>query len=351
MKVRGKWYQLMAPEDDKGAGGGTGDGGAGDGAGADGAGGDAGAGDDKGAAGDAGKGAADGAGAQGAAGDSGKGAGDGKAADKDGYWPADWRANIAGTDEKLAARLSRYSSPKDVANALASMQAKISAGELRSTLPKNATEDQVKAWRIENGIPDSPDKYDLKLAGGLVVGAEDKPLIDNLLKSLHAVNANSGVASQVVNFYYEQKEAEEANRHQADKEAAAKASDAMHAEWGPEFRPNMNMVENLLSSAPAGVGDLIKFGRLSDGTPIMAHPEAIRWLNTLAREINPVTTLIPNAGANISGAIEDEIKKHEGNMGAPKGSKEYKAYWEDEKAQARYRDLLDARERAKKKAA
>ena len=350
MRVRNQWFRLLAPDEDKG-----GEGGAGETGGA-GAGGAAAAGGDKGAgAADDGK-SAGAAGAQGGAtGDQdagGKGAAEPATGGKDAaaYWPEDWRAQIAGTDEKLAARLARYSSPKDVAAALLSVQNRIGAGELRSTLPKNATEEQITAWREENGIPAAPDKYDLKLSDGLVIGADDKPLIDNLLKSMHKVNAPASIASEVVNFYYAEVERTESARHEKDATQAREASDALHAEWGPEFRPNMNMIEGLLDTAPAGVKDLIKFGRLSDGTPIMAHPDSIRWLNNMAREINPVTTVIPNAGANISGAIDDEIKKHEANMAAPKGTAANKAYWGDDKAQARYRDLLNARERAAKKA-
>lgn len=319
MRVRNQWFRLMAEEDDKGGGGG----------------GDIDPPNDPAPANDP------------------PPAKDGKAGDppapvKDDapIWREDWRTQIAGTDETIAKKLARYSSPKDVANALLSVQNRISAGELRSALPKNATEDQVKAWRQENGIPEAPDKYELKLADGLVVGDDDKPLIDNLLKSMHNVNAPSVIASEVVNFYYATKEAEEAARHQKDADAARAASDALHAEWGAEFRPNMNMVDGLLDTAPAGVKDLIKFGRLSDGTPIMANPDAIRWLNNMAREINPVTTVVPNAGANVSGAIDDEIKKIETTMRTDR-----KAYNADEKMQARYRDLLNARERANKKAA
>lgn len=321
MRVRNQFFRLMAPEDDKG-----GDGG-----------GDAG---DQGGAG--GQGAAD-KGAQG--GNQGGEGGRQPNAEKS-TWPEDWRTQIAGTDEGLNKRLSRYSSPKDVANALLSVQNRISSGELRSTLPKNATEDQVKAWRAENGIPEAPDKYDLKLADGLVVGADDKPLIDKLMVSMHKVNAPAGIASEVVNFYYQTKQEEEAARQTKDAEAARAASDALHAEWGAEFRPNMNMIDGLLDTAPAGVKDLLKFGRLSDGTPIMAHPDAIRWLNNMAREINPVTTVVPNAGANVSGAIDDEIKKIETAMRTDR-----KAYNADDKMQARYRELLNARERASKKAA
>lgn len=337
MRVRNQWYRLQAPEDDKGGEGGTG----GDADAGKDAGGDQAAAD---AAAAAAKAASDAA-AGSDKGDSGKGAGD-AAKGAEGYWPEDWRTNIAGKDEALAKRLSRYSSPKDVANALLSVQNKIGAGELRSVLPKNATEEQVKSWREENGIPESPDKYDLKLADGLVVGADDKPLIDNLLKAMHKVNAPAGIASEVVNFYYAQVEANEADRHEKDKSAAREASDALHVEWGPEFRANMNMIDGLLDTAPAGVKDLIKFGRLSDGTPIMGNADAIRWLNNMAREINPVTTIIPNAGANISGAIDTEIASIEKVM-----KENRKAYNEDTKMQARLRDLYTARERAGKKAA
>jgi len=323
MRVRNQWFRLMAPENDNGGGG------AGDPPPA----GDPPAGDPPAPA----------------AGD--PPAPPANATPPASAWPDDWRNQIANGDEKIAAKLSRYSSPKDVANALLSVQSKIGAGELRSVLPKNATEEQVKLWREENGIPESPEKYDLKLADGLVIGTDDKPLIDNLLKAMHKVNAPAGIASEVVNFYYAQVEANEADRQQKDSAAAREVSDALHAEWGGEFRANMNMIDGLLDTAPNGVKDLIKFGRLSDGTPIMANADAIRWLNNMAREINPVTTLLPNSGANISGAIDDEIKKIETNMGAPKGTPAHKAYWGDEKAQSRYRELLDARDRAKKKAA
>lgn len=329
MRVRNQWFRLMAPEDDKGGEGGGDAGDQGKGADAEGQGGKA----------DAGQGAAD-KGDQGA-GDKGADAGKGEV-----IWREDWRTQIAGTDEAYAKKLARYSSPKDVANALLSVQNRISSGELRSSLPKNATDDQVKAWRAENGIPEAPDKYELKLADGLVVGKDDQPLIDNLLKSMHKVNAPAGIASEVVNFYYATKEAEEAARQQKDADSARAASDALHAEWGAEFRPNMNMIDGLLDTAPAGVKDLIKFGRLSDGTPIMANPDAIRWLNNMAREINPVTTVVPNAGANVSGAIDDELKKIETKMRTDR-----KGYNADEKMQQRYRDLLNAKERASKKAA
>lgn len=268
----------------------------------------------------------------------------------EGYWPNDWRKNIAGEDEKLLKRLERYASPKALSDALVSVQNRISAGELRGVLPKNATEEQVKQWREENGIPESPDKYELALPKGLVIGEDDKPIIDDMLKTLHGVNANNEQVSQAVNFYYAAIEKAEADRQEADRTAAQAAQDALHNEWGPEFRANMNAIDGLLATAPGDVKEQLKFGRLADGTPIMANADAIRWLNSLSREINPVTTLVPNAGADVSGSIDAEIKAIEKDMGAPKGSPEHKAYWGDDKRQARYRALLEAKDRSQKKA-
>lgn len=260
-------------------------------------------------------------------------------------WPEDWRSKIAGADEKTLAKLNRYQSPEDVAKALLQLQQKISAGELRAQLPKNATEDQIKLWREQNGIPESPDKYELKLDNGLVVGEDDKELVGRLLEGVHKVGGNSQTASQVVNLYYQEVERAEAARHESDRAAAQAASDALHQEWGAEFRPNMNMIENLLNSAPGGIGDSIKYGRLSDGTPIMSNPDAIRWLNGLAREINPVTTLLPNShGGSLADSIDSEIANIEKTMRTDR-----KAYNADEKMQARLRDLYSAREKAKQK--
>jgi len=72
------------------------------------------------------------------------------------------------------------------------------------------------------------------------------------------------------------------------------------------------------------------------------HPDMARWLAMNARTINPVATVVPGAGANIAGAIDDEITSIEKMMRTDR-----QAYNKDEKMQARLRELYGARERAK----
>lgn len=329
-----------AVDDKTGAGGGGGAAGAGDKSAA-GAGDGATAGD-KGAA--EGKGAATAqAGDKGhASGDAGQDSGDKSAGegDKAPTWPEDWRQRYSGEDVKKMERLSRYASPAAAFDALLSLQSKIGAGELRSNLPKNATAEQIAAWRADNGIPEAPDKYTLVLPEGMKVQKEDKPLIDGFLSRLHGANANSQVASEAIAWYYEEAARRTEERLQKDTEIAKTNEDALRAEWGNEYRTNINMVNGLVETMPADARALFQTGRLGDGSPIMSNPGVLKALVAWSRQINPITTIVPNSGANIGSAIEDEITSIEKRMATDR-----KGYNADEKQQTRLRELYDARER------
>jgi len=275
--------------------------------------------------------------------------GDPAADDKTGDPWGGLREKIAGGDEKKLARLNRYASPQAAIDALFALQTRISSGELKSMLPKNATPEQIATWRAENGVPETPDKYELKLRDGLVIGAADKPIIDEALKVLHGTNATAAQASALVDWYYSETVRQADERAQKDKAFAQANEDTLRSEWKDEFRPNMNMVNGLISTMPAEAQQLFMAGRLANGDPIMSHPGVLKTLVNWAREINPVGTVVPNAGANIASAIEDEITTIEKKMQAPKGSPEYRDYWENDKTQTRYRELLEARDRTAKK--
>lgn len=260
------------------------------------------------------------------------------------WWTGDWRNAAAKGDEKALARLARYATPEAAIEALNKLQLKISAGELRSALPKNATAEQITEWRKEQGIPEAPTDYKLALKDGLVVGAEDKPIIDGFLASMHARNMTNEQASAAVDWYYEHITQQTEARAVADKAAEQAMSDQLHKEWGAEFRPNINAMLSLLDGLPAEVRDDFRGGRLADGTPLLAHPGTVKWLVGLAREMNPASALLPNGGDTTVSGIETEIKAIEDKMRTDR-----KGYNADEKMQQRYRDLLDAKEKMKER--
>jgi hypothetical protein len=335
------WKRYMAPADgDDGASNGGGD-----------AGGDAGAGGDgKAASGDTSGAAGDG---KAAAGGDGKAAPAAKEGDKKGseggYWPDDWRARmVAGiTDpaakEKELKQLGRYANPEEVHRKARALEQRLSSGELKSVLPKDAKAEELAAWRAEAGIPETPDKYDLDLGSGLVVGEADKPLVGKFLAAAHATNQTPDQVKASLRAYYEVNEQLNADQVEKDKQVQESSTEALRTEWGPEFRRNVNLINGLLdSTCSPEIKDLFLTGRLGNGTPIGSSPEALKMLLGLALVNNPAGTVVPNSGGNMAGAIDDEITKIETTMKTNRT-----AYNKDEKMQARYRELLGARETMK----
>lgn len=254
-------------------------------------------------------------------------------------WPDDWRDKAAGGDAKKAARLSTYASPSAVADALIAAQNRIAAGDLKVALNKDAKPEEVAAYRAAHGIPEAPDKYDLT---GVALEGVDKELVGVFLGAAHGENMTPSQVRTSLESYAKITETLREKRTVLDNEAKEKAEDALRAEWGNEFRTNVNLVMNLIGSAPQGVGEKLLHGRLSDGTPIGSSPEVLQFLVGLARERNPAGVVVPSGVATES-AVEDEIAKYEKLMRTDRA-----AY---NKVEGRYRQLLEWRETQKRRVA
>src|SRR5574340_294585 len=259
----------------------------------------------------------------------------------------DWaaiRAKIAGEDEKLAKRLARYSSVESVVDALVAAQNRIASGDLKSTLPENPTPEQLKDWRAENGIPEAPEGYEVKLPDGVVLGEEDKPFVDSFIKQAHAANMTPGQVNAAVAWHLAEQDRMVAERHADDARITAETTATMKQEWGTEFELNRNLINGMLDTAPAGVKEQIWGARLPDGTPLSSHPDVLRWMANMAREVNPVATVVaPNS--NAMQAIESERANIEKLMGDRDST-----YWKGpgaEKMQARYRELINVQQKVK----
>lgn len=256
----------------------------------------------------------------------------------EGDWPADWRQKYAGDDPKILKRLERYGSPKAALDALFAAQAKVS--EKGTRLREGATPDEVAQWRTENGIPDAPDKYELNLPNGLVIGEADREGVTDFLKQAHEANMLPSQVNQAVAWYLDKQEQAVAAQAARDEETRMVAEDELRAEYGPEYRRNVVIANQLLDSAPEGVKDRLLAARGPDGVALGNDPSLIRWLVGLSRELNPIATVVPGSGTNAVQAVENELADLRKMMGDHKSE-----YWKGPKAanlQARYRELTTA---------
>ena len=265
-------------------------------------------------------------------------AADGKG--NEGYWPADWRQTVSKSDAKVLTRLERYASPEAAMQALIEAQNRISKGDLKPALGKNATPEQLAEWRSANGIPEAADKYDL--GKGATDGFQPE-LLAEVLNKAHATNQTPEQVKATLDAWrgIQTKVAEQ--RAEADFDLQTKGEDALRQEWGPEFRRNINLIHGMLDgSATPQLKDALLGGRLADGTPIGSSPEALKFLVGLALIQNPAGVVVPGAMANPLKGVDDEIGAIEKTMRTNRAD-----YNKDERMQARYRELLGAREKLK----
>lgn len=308
--------------------------------GVDDAGGDAGDGGDAGAAGGGGGNAGDAGAAGGAAGGGGNSAAGTEADAGKGkvIWPENWRENFSRGDEKRLNVAKRYASPEAAFDALVAAQDRIRSGQVGSPFPKDGTPEQQAEWRKTNGVPDDPKGYDLKFDSGLVIGDEDKETIEGFLQVAHQKNMQPEVAKDVIEWYYKGLEEQKEKRSELDEQQKTAGIDELNIEWGKDYRANINRVGNMLSYFPETVREALQSARMPDGTAVFNHPDVLRGFVQMALEVDPASTLVPNGSGDPMKGVEEEMAEIEKVM------RENRAKYDaDEKMQARYRDLIDAK--------
>jgi hypothetical protein len=252
-------------------------------------------------------------------------------------WPDDWRQMYAGDDEKKLAYLSRYTDPAAAFDGGYATKLKLSSGEYKSTspFPEKGTEDEQNAWREQNGIPSKATDYSFEN-----IKEDDKGFVEAFQNFAHENNISPDNATKLVDFLQAQEESYDNQDKDADLRAQQTAEDQLRMEWGGDYRRNLNAIHGLFDTAPEGVKDAIFGGRLADGTAFGSNPEVSKFLAGLALQINPLSTVVNASGGNIISTIDDEIEAINTVM-----KEDPKKYYGDEKMQARWRELVTAKER------
>lgn len=251
------------------------------------------------------------------------------------------REAYANGDQKLSARLARYSSEKDVIDALIAAQDKIRSGGLKTPLPENPTPEEMAAWRAENGVPLTPKDYGVKVPDGV-----DPAQTEEFLATAHELNMTPTQVEKMIAWKASVDEKALAQRAELDASTRQAGTDELRQDWGPEYKLNINLVTGLLDAAPQGIKEQLMGARLANGTLLGNDPASLRWLASLAREINPTATVVPGSGVNAAQAIQSEMQSLQKLM-ADRNSE----YWKGPTAEAlqkRFRDLAVVNEKVNK---
>lgn len=266
----------------------------------------------------------------------------------------DWRAAMAGGNDGHLKDLAKYTDPSAVYNSLRSLQERVNSGQLRSALPEGANDKQIADWRKANGIPESPDKYEVKLPDGWVLGDADKPVVEGFTKAAHALNLPPKAVNDLLGWYYGELSSKGAREAEADATFRDQARDTLKDIWGAEFTGNMNAVKAFLSTVPKELdgldadgstikGGLLLGGRLADGTKIGNSPVVLQWLAGRELERNPAARLVPAGTGDAGKSLNDEIANYKTMMA--KTDSEWYVGPKVDQHRKRYMELIAARDR------
>lgn len=268
-------------------------------------------------------------------------------------FPDNWREEIAksagGTDQaavdKELKRLKMFSSPSDVFKSMRELESKFSKGEFKTPLPESPTPEQLADYRKANGIPETPDKYEIKLNNGLVLGEQERPMLDAFKKEMHDLNAPPAIVNAAVNRFMETQTgiagqtAERYDKAKTDTEAV------LQKDWGGEYQKNINITDAGVRAVFGSQADAVLHAIGGDGRPLFSNPDVVKAFNMLARQTNPMATLDLPSGMDNRQAIESRVSELKKMMGVD-GSD----YWKKPELQEEYRNLVRAQEGMKKKA-
>lgn len=254
-------------------------------------------------------------------------------------FPDNWRDELAGEDAKFRKQLERYASPTALAKAYRELQAKVSSGELKNNkLSDKPTDEDLAAWRKDNNVPEAAKDYINDLPSGVVIGEADKERVNSFLEAMHGRNVPKDVVQAAIEWNQSKIEEELQQRYEHNANLQDKTEEDLRAEWGPEYKRNINMINGLIATLPEDAREALAGATALDGTALFNNANVVRWMVDLARKVNPVGTVVP--GASSPKAIDDELSQIQKVM-----REDRKAYNNDPKMQARYLQLLEARER------
>lgn len=211
---------------------------------------------------------------------------------------SDWRKSIvearAKGDEaaatKIAKRLERFSDPGVLFDSLEQTQRELhESGRIK--LPgKEATDDEKASFAKALGVPDKPEGYaklfKLELPEGVALDENDQAQLKSITEYLHGKGgfaASPDVVKAAQELYVEMRENAQAGLVASAQEAKMKAEQALKAEWGNEFKPNLQFTsQGLTALAGRDAGELSSV-QLADGSLLGDNPLFVKAMMQAGR--------------------------------------------------------------------
>jgi hypothetical protein len=253
-------------------------------------------------------------------------------ASSDTNWPDDWRDVMSGGDDKIKSLLNRYTSPAAAAKAFRDLRVAYDTRETKKPqedvdLPDDPTEEQLAAYRKAKGVPETPDDYEFEVPEGRDLSDEDVTILNDFAAAMHERNMPANVVRDISGWFLEYEEAVQQQRAEVAYNTRIQTEEKLRAEWGPDFRGNVNLMSNILQEHLGASSDDFLSTPLADGSRIGDNENFIRLMADLARKVGGSTADLYTTDVQTTGKGLEERKSELMKMMNDPDPQVRKKYW------------------------
>lgn len=259
----------------------------------------------------------------------------------------DWRGKLAGEDAKFRKELDRFTDEGSFAKAYKEVRSKATDPRRVSIPGDDATDDDRAAYAKARGIPETADKYEIKVKPpqGYEPTDTDKERLTDITAFLHAkggVYADPAVVNAAHELYYREAETAVAYAVATAARQAELTNEALGKLWpGPEKARNVGFAKAAAAHYFGKEWSEIADMQFADGSLLGDNVSFIKALARVGRETmeDPIFLEAGRNGADASKSIQSEL---EGLLSLRASNR---AKYNSPDVQKRLAELYDAKQR------
>lgn len=204
-------------------------------------------------------------------------------------WPENWRDQLAGNDDKLKNLLNRYTSPDAFAKAFKELRtaydSKKPAKAEEVELPENPTPEQLAAYRKAKGVPEKPEDYEFEVQEGRELGDGEYAIFMDFAKHMHERNIPANMVKEVSSWFLDYQEIAAQKAAEMAYQARQTTEEKLRAEWGPDYKANVNMMANVLQEHLGSQTQDLLSKPFADGSRLGDNELFIRLMAEVSRKV------------------------------------------------------------------
>ena len=149
-------------------------------------------------------------------------------------------------------------------------------------------------------LPKESEGYEYQTPEGMIIGDDDKDVINSFKKIAHDSNIPQDAFEKIVNFHYDNIQKQDALEREMFEQQSITASEILQKELKGDFDRSIEHLNSFLKNKFGDNKEIIDNAIGGDGVPLLSNPAVIRQLMNIANELDPIARVMPIGQRSVS---------------------------------------------------